>query len=94
MNTEAKAYDVNQKQVAKATMTMRKDFANFGTFSTSEIAKVAAEAQKLNFVSLNEALPHSAHPRLPSECVWCVSAAGLADASGGAVVEIRRMIQT
>ncbi len=43
----AKAYDVNQKQVAKATMTMRKDFANFGTFSTSEIAKVAAEAQKL-----------------------------------------------
>jgi len=32
----------------------------------------AAEAQKLNSVSLNEALPHSAHPRLPSECVWCV----------------------
>ena len=43
----SKRYGVDFKQVSKATNTLRKDFAMFGTFSEEQLAKVAASAVKL-----------------------------------------------
>ena len=45
--TMSTAFNVDQKTLSRNVSILRKDFANFGTFSEEQLAKTAAAAQKL-----------------------------------------------